>query len=149
MCDAGAISGKSLTLAQCGLLIDMKKVGPGAVDRTIGRNIRFQRMRLGLSLEQLAQSLGVTYQQVQKYEAGVSRLSGTRLERIAAAFDVPIMALLEGIDAAPPGDSPTIASTLGNPDVVRLLEAYSKIADSEMKRRVLALVERIADPSAE
>ena len=126
----------------------VSKVGPSAVDRTIGRNIRFQRVRQGKSLEVIAQALGVTYQQVQKYEAGVNRLSGLRLERIAKALGVSIMTLLDGVDAPAAEGVPTVAGTLSDPETVRLIQAFNRIADAELKRHLLALVEKLANPAA-
>ncbi|MFL9827723.1 helix-turn-helix domain-containing protein [Rhodoplanes sp. SY1] len=68
---------------------------PDPLDLLIGRNIRFYRLRRGLSQSALARAIGVTYQQVQKYERGLNRISAAQLYRAATALGVPIPILFE------------------------------------------------------
>ncbi|MFL4968348.1 MAG: helix-turn-helix domain-containing protein [Xanthobacteraceae bacterium] len=69
---------------------------PDAIDVLVGHNIRIQRHAKGVSQTELAQRVGVTFQQVQKYEGGVNRVGAGRLTRIAAVLGVPVTALLDG-----------------------------------------------------
>src|ERR1700745_430882 len=78
---------------------------PSAIDVAVGHNVRIWRMSKGLSQAQLANRLGVTFQQVQKYEAGANRIGTGRLVKIAAILGVPISALFQGTDGAEPSRS--------------------------------------------
>jgi transcriptional regulator with XRE-family HTH domain len=71
------------------------KKPPDPLDEQIGRNIRFHRVRLGLSQAALGERLGIAYQQVQKYETAADRVPGSRLAHIARVLDVPVDVLLE------------------------------------------------------
>src|ERR1700731_1232556 len=79
---------------------------PSSIDIAVGRNVRIWRMARGLSQAQLANRLGVTFQQVQKYEVGANRIGTGRLVKAAAILGVRIAALLEGADGADPARSP-------------------------------------------
>src|ERR1051326_7851537 len=68
------------------------------VDVMVGRNVRVWRMRKGLTQEQLANRLGITFQQVQKYEAGANRIGTGRLVKIAGILGMPVATLLEGVE---------------------------------------------------
>ena len=68
-----------------------------AVDRKIGQRVRSRRLEIGMSQERLAELLGVTFQQVQKYEKGVNRIAASRLYDIAAALDMPAARFFEGL----------------------------------------------------
>lgn len=77
---------------------------PNAVDIHIGARVRLRRMTLGVSQEKLAEKLGITFQQVQKYEKGINRISASRLQDIASALDLPIAWFFEdAADAAANG----------------------------------------------
>src|SRR5690348_1507474 len=73
---------------------DMAKTGPDPIDVEVGRRIRLQRLARGLSQTELGNELGVTFQQVQKYEKGANRVGAGRLSRIAEALDVSVSQLL-------------------------------------------------------
>jgi transcriptional regulator with XRE-family HTH domain len=77
-------------------------VRAGAADRHVGGRIRERRVMLGLSQQQLAQMIGVTYQQAHKYEHGLNRISAGRLYEIAQALRVPVSWFYEGLDSSPP-----------------------------------------------
>lgn len=81
---------------------DKRPKRPTPVDVAVGRNVRLWRMARGLSQAQLAQRLGVTFQQLQKYEVGANRVGTGRLVKVAAVLRVPITALFEGTEAADP-----------------------------------------------
>src|SRR6202048_1057728 len=78
---------------------------PTSIDIAVGRNVRIWRMAKGLSQAQLAQRLGITFQQVQKYEVGANRIGTGRLVKAAAILGIPIAALLEDTAGADPAGS--------------------------------------------
>jgi len=137
----------------------MKDVQPGAVnkrsgdarDAEIGRRIRALRLERGLSQTDLGNLLGVTFQQIQKYERGANRVAAGRLQRVAEALEVPITFFYEGSTSGEDrGDVDTIDVGLGfleTAGAVRLVRAFSRIRDPEMRRTVMELVEKIAGPA--
>jgi transcriptional regulator with XRE-family HTH domain len=112
------------------------------LNRLIGRNIRLHRLRKELSQAKLAARVGVSFQQLQKYERGADRISASRLLRLARALNVPIPAFFEA-----PGDTGghALARTLAaERDEARLLRAYSQIVDSKPRKLLAALAEAFA-----
>jgi transcriptional regulator with XRE-family HTH domain len=111
------------------------------MDKLVGRNIRVHRLVKGLTQEGLGEKLGVTFQQIQKYEKGTNRVGSGRLYQIAALLEVPVTAFFEG------GYSPTALRNsspfdlLADPVSLRLVQAFAEIADLKTRRAVLALVE--------
>jgi transcriptional regulator with XRE-family HTH domain len=113
-------------------------------DRTIGQNIRKRRLLLGMTQEQLADKLGVTFQQVQKYEKGVNRVGSGRLYKIAEIFEVPIMIFFDGEkQAATSRREKSPYDLLDDPMTLQMLNEFTKIKDRETQRSILTLVERI------
>ena len=127
----------------------MSAKSPDAVDAAVGQRIRMLRTDVGLSQTTLAQALGVTFQQVQKYEKGVNRVGAGRLTRIAEALNVPVSRLL-GVDEEPDvasrghGNSASPLQLLTNPGALRVLRAYAKVQDGAMRRSIVAMVENVA-----
>jgi transcriptional regulator with XRE-family HTH domain len=120
---------------------------PDRVDIEVGQRIKIQRLSAGLSQTKLGENIGVTFQQVQKYEKGANRVGIGRLTRIARVLNVPVNSFFEGRDtldsvAQTGGESPL--SLLAQPLAFRLLQAYSTLADGEMRRSIVELVERVA-----
>jgi transcriptional regulator with XRE-family HTH domain len=120
---------------------------PDRVDIEVGQRIKVQRLSAGLSQTKLGENVGVTFQQVQKYEKGANRVGIGRLTRIARALNVSVNFFFEGQDtidrvAQTAGESPL--SLLMQPLAFRLLQAYSTLADGEMRRSIVELVERVA-----
>jgi len=119
-----------------------------ARDSEIGRRIRALRLERGLSQTELGNLLGVTFQQVQKYEKGANRVAAGRLQRVAEALTVPITFFYEGSTSEEDhGDSDTVDVGLGflkTAGAVRLVRAFSRIKDPEMRRVVMDLAEKIA-----
>ena len=74
---------------------------PHTVDVHVGKRIRHRRWMLGVTQQQLAERIGIKFQQVQKYETGANRVSASRLWDIAQALEVPVAFFFEGLDAAP------------------------------------------------
>jgi transcriptional regulator with XRE-family HTH domain len=123
------------------------KKPPNPLDLLIGRNIRLYRIKSGLSQTALGASIGVTFQQIQKYEKAANRVPGSRLIQIARALDVPVGALW-GHDAKATGSEP--ASRLsGVPESRRrLMRAVSRITDPRLLKLAADLVEGMAKLSA-
>jgi transcriptional regulator with XRE-family HTH domain len=121
----------------------MPRKAPDSVDVLVGRNIRIQRLKRGLSQEALGNALGITFQQVQKYEKGANRVGSGRLHQIANIFKIPVTTLFEGADSDIDGAGTNIG-LLADPQVLRMAQAMSEIADDAMRRSIVDLVERIA-----
>jgi|SRR5947209_20582180 len=122
---------------------------PDPVDIEVGQRIRIQRMATGLSQTTLADQLGVTFQQVQKYEKGVNRVGAGRLTKIAKVLGVPVSTFFGANDAGAieRGDRHTPSSPLKLltvPGALRLLRAYGQLNDGKMRRSIVDLVENIA-----
>ncbi len=125
----------------------MGKRSPDTIDVEVGRRIRLQRIARGLSQTELGNELGVTFQQIQKYEKGVNRVGAGRLSRIAHTLGVTVSALLGGSaaeerEAAREGRLEL--QYLVVPGALRLVQAYAQISQSELRRAIVELVERIA-----
>ncbi len=121
---------------------------PAASDAVIGRNVRLQRLARGLSQTDLARTLGVTYQQVQRYERGLNRIGGGRLTRIAAALDVPLAALFEGAEPGGQGSAASFAHLITDPRALRLVQAFARVEDTDARQVIVALVEVMARRTA-
>jgi transcriptional regulator with XRE-family HTH domain len=114
-----------------------------AIDATVGENIRVLRLARDMSQGALASKIGLSFQQLQKYEKGTNRISAGRLWKVAQIFNVPIAVLYDGV----PGRLGTEASALSlitNRDAVRLVQAFDKIEDRGLRRAIVIVVERIA-----
>jgi transcriptional regulator with XRE-family HTH domain len=127
----------------------MSVKSPDNVDVEVGQRIRIQRNALGLSQTELADHLGVTFQQVQKYEKGVNRVGAGRLTKIAKVLRLPVTNLLgvhDSLGAASKGQkdvsSPLKLLTVSG--AVRLLRAYGTLTDGKMRRSIVQIVEDIA-----
>ncbi|HWX35570.1 MAG TPA: helix-turn-helix transcriptional regulator [Steroidobacteraceae bacterium] len=120
---------------------------PTLVDVAVGRNVRVRRMARGLSQTDLANRVGVTFQQVQKYEAGSNRISMGRLKKIAKVLRVHVTTLFEGSDEAEKNPALLDASALiHNKVAFRLAQSFAMIPESERKLRssLVVMVEHIA-----
>lgn len=134
----------------------LKKI-PNPIDRHVGSRVRMRRMLAGISQERLGEALGLTFQQVQKYEKGSNRISASRLQQIAKMLDVPVAFFFDG---APTGDlSPSgfadagsttyISDFLATSEGVQLTKAFTRIKSTRLRRRVIDLVEAMAEESGE
>ena len=115
---------------------------PGPIDVTVGRNVRVWRMTKGLSQAQLAKRLGVTFQQVQKYETGGNRIPTGRLVKLAPILGVPIAALFEGTSGTDPSRS--LLALVSDSRSFRLAHAFAAIKDNAFRLSLVNLVEKIA-----
>jgi transcriptional regulator with XRE-family HTH domain len=105
----------------------------GATDVALGERIRRRRRELGLSQSALGGKLGITFQQVQKYENGANRVSASMLVKLSDALAMPVMQLLHDVDpAASPDDSES--------DAAHLMAAFGKIRSPEMRAAILTLI---------
>jgi len=123
----------------------MAKKSPDPVDIEVGRRIRIQRMARGLSQTELGKRIGVTFQQVQKYEKGANRVGAGRLTRIANVLEVPVSTFFGASDGS--GASPSSGVELEylvQPGALRLLRAFGQIRVGTLQRSIVTLVEKIA-----
>jgi transcriptional regulator with XRE-family HTH domain len=111
------------------------------VDEAVGARIRLLRKRRKMSQQELGTALGVTFQQVQKYENGKNRVGASRLHMVAIALNVPITELFDG------GTSRTSRGTKSvafDPQALRLAEAFVKISDKELRSSLVDLIDAMA-----
>jgi transcriptional regulator with XRE-family HTH domain len=118
------------------------------IDVDVGRRIRIQRVARGMSQSMLADAIGVTFQQVQKYEKGANRVGASRLTRIANELGVAVGVLFGAGGETPSQDEPSATSDvlehLSSPGMVRLVQAFARIEDKGLKTSLIDLVERVA-----
>jgi transcriptional regulator with XRE-family HTH domain len=111
-----------------------------SMDKLVGENIKTARLAKGLSQSGLAEKLGITFQQVQKYEKGVNRVGAGRLFQIASIFGMPISSFFdEKTDAIPAKGSRS--APRNDPLSIRLVEAFSKLPDSRSRLALLTVAE--------
>src|SRR5512140_3289831 len=134
----------------------MPKKAPNPIDKHVGSRVRMRRMMLGMSQEKLGDALGLTFQQVQKYEKGTNRIGASRLQQISQILQVPVAFFFEGAPDVPPlggvtdggmdqAPSPTYVSDfLATSDGLALTKAFMRIEDAKLRRRIVDLVEQIA-----
>lgn len=117
-----------------------------AIDKKLGQRVRARRLELGMSQERLAALLGVTFQQVQKYERGVNRIAASRLFEMSIALEMPISEFFAGIKGGEQKSSPRaeLSSELSVPGAYELVRLYAGLRSAKMRRCVLDLV-RIMD----
>jgi transcriptional regulator with XRE-family HTH domain len=134
-------------------LSSMLKKVPNPIDRHVGSRVRMRRMLAGVSQEKLGDGLGLTFQQVQKYEKGSNRISASRLQQIAKMLDVPVSFFFDG---APTGDMPTggfsdaassayVSDFMSSSEGVQLTKAFVRIKNGKIRRRIIDLVESLAE----
>jgi transcriptional regulator with XRE-family HTH domain len=122
----------------------MLKKNEKAIDSLIGGNIRANRLARGLTQGKLAKLIGVTCQQVQKYEKGKDRVGGSRLVQIAEALNIPVASLFENVEGSQNPVSSDIAGLIVNRHAVRLLCAFAKIKRNESQQALVTLAEEMA-----
>ena len=119
-----------------------------AVDRRLGQRVRTRRLEIGMSQERLAELLGVTFQQVQKYEKGVNRIAASRLYAIAAALEMPVARFYENMPVGrgvAEDSEDYIHDALATPEGAQLMSLFASIKSHKVRRRVLDLVKALAD----
>ena len=131
----------------------MAKKAPNPIDKHVGSRVRMRRMMLSMSQEKLGDALGLTFQQVQKYEKGTNRIGASRLQQISNILQVPVAFFFEGAPdltggrapGAKDAPSPTyVADFLATSDGLALTKAFMRIPDPKLRRRIVDLVQQIA-----
>lgn len=130
------------------------KKPPNPIDKHVGGRVRMRRMLLSMSQEKLADGLGLTFQQVQKYEKGANRIGASRLQQISGILQVPVSFFFEGAPQLPSDQSGSMASApspafveefLATSDGLALTKAFTRIKDAKLRRAIVALAERLAE----
>jgi transcriptional regulator with XRE-family HTH domain len=125
---------------------------PNPIDKHVGARVRMRRMMLNMSQTDLGEALGITFQQVQKYEKGTNRVSASRLQQIAEVLRVPVPFFFEGV-AHPESDQkarqqPTLPAEVfeffATRDGLALARAFVRIGTVGVRRHIVGLVEEIA-----
>jgi transcriptional regulator with XRE-family HTH domain len=118
------------------------------IDVHVGRRLRQQRSYLGLSQEKLAQAVGLTFQQVQKYERGANRIAASRLYQFSKALSVPITYFYEGLEnnlGFAEDNQMYRAHPVDNAETRELLRAYHRIRNVKMRKKLLDMAKLLAD----
>src|SRR5437660_5546493 len=131
----------------------MAKKAPNPIDKYVGSRVRMRRMMLSMSQEKLGDALGLTFQQVQKYEKGTNRIGASRLQQISLILQVPVSFFFEGAPSPPgrPGGFAAEASPeyvqamLSTSDGLALVKAFSRVRSSKLRRRIVDLVEEMVE----
>ena len=129
---------------------------PSPVDVHVGSRVRLRRSLLGMSQERLGAALGLTFQQVQKYERGTNRISASRLWDLGRILDVPVSFFFDAMAPTASqgsaqggfgeqGQARFEASPIADRTTTQLIQAFQKIQDADVKKRVLELVRSIAE----
>jgi transcriptional regulator with XRE-family HTH domain len=130
----------------------MSVKAPNPVDKYVGSRIRMRRIMLGMSQEKLGESLGLTFQQIQKYEKGTNRVGASRLQQISEILQVPVSFLFEGgpggaLNANGLAEAPSpayVSDFLATSEGLALTRAFTRINGSKLRRSIVDLVEQIA-----
>jgi transcriptional regulator with XRE-family HTH domain len=122
----------------------IRKSGP--LDAMVGAKIRMFRINRGMSQTALAERIGVTFQQVQKYEKGTNRIGASRLSQVAAVLGISVGELFESSGEVGSRVSPV--QLLAEPGALRVLKAYARTIDPRVRLSIAKLVESIADREA-
>jgi transcriptional regulator with XRE-family HTH domain len=135
-------------------MIIVAKKAPNPIDKHVGARVRMRRMMLSMSQEKLGDALGLTFQQVQKYEKGTNRIGASRLQQISNILQVPVSFFFDGAPHVPGtgrlegmGEAPSpayVSDFLATSDGLALTKAFMRIHDSKLRRRIVDLVEQIA-----
>ena len=131
-----------------------EKRGPNFIDKHVGSRVRMRRLMLDMSQQWLAEALGLTFQQVQKYEKGMNRIGAGRLRQISHFLQVPVAFFFEGVV-----DSTSVSETdvrwladmndfVSSSEGLRLVAAFTRIENGLLQRRIVDLVQEIADYQA-
>jgi transcriptional regulator with XRE-family HTH domain len=136
-------------------VVELKKA-PDPIDRHVGSRVRMQRTLMKMSQEKLGEALGITFQQVQKYEKGTNRIGASRLQQISKILKVPPSFFFEDAPGGPSAQSGGFAEESSSQYVVDFLStseglhlnrAFARIRDPKVRKRVLDLVTTLAEQS--
>ncbi len=136
----------------------MKKA-PNPIDRHVGSRVRMRRVLLGMSQEKLGEALGLTFQQVQKYEKGTNRIGASRLQQISRTLNVPPAFFFDGAPlhderpvengvtpfaVAEPSSSTFVLDFIATAEGLHLNKAFARIQDPKVRKRIIDLVTSLA-----
>lgn len=128
------------------------KKKPNPIDIHVGGRIRLRRNMLGMSQERLGESLGITFQQIQKYEKGTNRVGASRLQAIASILEVPVAFFFEDAPGKPASEglaeensTTYVVDFLSSTEGLQLNRAFVRIADPKVRRKVIDLVKALAN----
>jgi transcriptional regulator with XRE-family HTH domain len=126
-------------------MLPVMKMEERSIDAAIGARIRSLRLHNGLTQQKLAARLGVTFQQVQKYERGTNQINPTRLLKVASIFGVSAGVLLGEEKPTTPRDQlPEILACSPDKNAIRMFEAFQKVKDPKLRQELSTLIQRIA-----
>ncbi len=127
----------------------VRKKQANPIDIQVGNRVRIRRMLIGMSQERLGDHLGLTFQQVQKYEKGVNRIGAGRLFEVARILNVPVNFFYEGVSEGQPGlgesDGAPVMDFVSSGEGLQLSLAFMKIKEAKVRKRVLDLVKSLAE----
>ncbi len=136
----------------------MKK-SPNNIDKHVGARLRIRRMSIGMSQERLGEALGLTFQQVQKYEKGTNRIGASRLQQIGQIIGVPPAFFFEDMPVAIPAgsaqlslaedDSGSLMDFLSSAEGLMMTKAFVRIKSSRVRRKIIDLVATLAELEAD
>lgn len=135
----------------------MKKV-PNPIDRYVGSRVRMRRILLGMSQEKLGEALGLTFQQIQKYEKGTNRIGASRLQQISTTLNVPPAFFFDGaplqtdvaggrgeLGVAEEASSSFVLDFIATTEGLQLNKAFARIQDPKVRKRIIDLVASLAE----
>lgn len=131
----------------------MSKKVPNPVDVHVGSRVRLRRMLVGMSQEKLGEMLGLTFQQIQKYEKGANRIGASRLYQIAQILEVPVQFFFEDMAEEHKGASggfseadpaPVVMDFVSSAEGLQLNRSYTRITDPNVRKRLLDLVKSLS-----
>jgi transcriptional regulator with XRE-family HTH domain len=137
---------------------EKNKKKPNPIDTHVGSRIRLRRNMLGMSQEKLGENLGITFQQIQKYEKGTNRVGASRLQAIASILGVPVAFFFEDAPGLEPahgrGFSEDASASFAvefcsTAEGLQLNRAFARISDSKVRRKIVDLVKALSDDGAE
>lgn len=132
----------------------MAKKTPNSTDKHVGTRVRMRRMMLRMSQEKLGDELGLTFQQVQKYEKGTNRIGASRLHNISHILQVPVAFFFEempNVSGQPKATSSApsldyVSDFITSSDGLKLIKAFVRIENPMLRRKIVRVVEAITDP---
>ena len=129
---------------------------PNTTDKHVGKRVRMRRLMIKMKQEKLAAQLGLTFQQVQKYEKGVNRISASRLREMSHVLQVPVQFFFDGLPETKGGSGKDrqdpsqkfIHDFLASSDGLALARAFTRLKSSKLRRRIVQLVKEFVDEAA-
>lgn len=137
----------------------MAKKQPSSIDAHVGSRVRLRRMLIGMSQEKLGELLGLTFQQVQKYEKGANRIGASRLYDISQILSVPVQYFFEDVPSTVHNEhrngsghspsvkeadqSPLVMEFVSSAEGLQLIRSYTKVTDTRVRKRILELVKSL------